>query len=64
MKPYRNIYVASVYDESFFTGELEIPYIGELTYGVNEEPEGFDQNQDVYFRCTCDLKEFKCFKKV
>ena len=64
MKPYRNIYVAKDYDPAYFTGELEIPYTGELTYGVSEQPEGFDPDQDVYYRCTCDFKEFKCFKKV
>ena len=42
MKPYRNIYVAKDYDPAYFTGELEIPYTGELTYGVSEQPEGFD----------------------
>ena len=62
--PYRNIYVSAAYDESFFTGELEIPYTGELKFEVSEQPEGFDPDKDVYYRCTCDLKDFKAFKKV
>jgi hypothetical protein len=70
MKPYRNIFIRS--DEETarlqMTGTLEIPYTGEIFYGIVTEdgvdPEGYDPEQDVYYRCNCEFKEFKSFKKV
>jgi hypothetical protein len=64
MKPFRNIYTLFAENPNYFIGELEIPYTGELTYGVKQLPEDFDENQDIYYKCSCDLKEYKCFKKV
>ena len=64
MKPYRNIYMRFVNDLSFFKGELEIPYTGELYFEVPEPPEEYDPEQDVYYGCHCDLGEFKGFVKV
>jgi hypothetical protein len=50
------------------TGTLEIPYTGEIFYGIVTEdgvdPEGYDPEVDVYYRCNCEFKEFKSFKKV
>ena len=71
MKPFRNIYTKldeSVVKEEM-TGELEIPYTGEIFYSVvtSEEhaaPEGYDPNTDIYYVCPCEFKEIKSFKKV
>ena len=50
------------------TGELEIPYTGEVYYSIiteNEaDPDGFDPETDIYYRCPCEFKEIKLFKKV
>jgi len=40
------------------------PYTGQIFYGVEELPDDFDENQDVYYRCHYDIEEFKGFKKV
>lgn len=66
MKPYRNIYTLFIEDPIFLTfkGELEIPYTGQIFYDVEELLDDFDENQDVYYRCHCDIEEFKGFKKV
>ena len=64
MKPFRNIYVTFQENPKLFTGELEIPYTGEITYGVQKLPEDYDSNLDILYNCSCDLKEYKCFKKV
>jgi hypothetical protein len=64
MKPYRNIYMRFVDDPSFFKGQLEIPYTGELYYQVEELPEGYDSDKDVFYGCHCDLGEIKRFVKV
>ena len=66
MKPYRNIYTRFVNDPVFltFNGKLEIPYTGEVHYGVEDLPSDFDPEQDVFYGCHCDLEEFSGFKKV
>lgn len=70
MKPYRNIFIKSDEElaKSQMTGTLEIPYTGEIFYSIVTEdgvdPEGYDPEVDVYYRCNCEFKEFKSFKKV
>lgn len=70
MKPYRNIFIRSDEEmaKSQMTGTLEIPYTGEIFYNIVTEdgtdPEGYDPEVDVYYRCNCEFKEFKSFKKV
>lgn len=66
MKPYRNIYI--LYEESAvtpkLTGKTEIPYTGEIFYNVKTDPDGFDKECDIYYKCSCDFGEIKEFKKV
>ena len=70
MKPFRNIYVRAGEEltKSSMTGTLEIPYTGEVLYDVNTEdgvdPEGYNPDTDIYYRCHCEVKEIKSFKKV
>ena len=70
MKPFRNIYVRAgeEFASSQMTGQLDIPYTGQIFYNVNTEdgvdPEGYDPEIDIYYRCTCEFKEIKSFKKV
>ena len=64
MKTFRNIYCRFVDEPSFFQGQTEISYTGEVIYDVYELPEGFDPEQDVYYQCSCELKEMKSFNKV
>lgn len=70
MKPFRNIYtkIDEAVAKEQMTGELEIPYTGEVYYSIiteNEaDPDGFDPETDIYYRCPCEFKEIKLFKKV
>lgn len=66
MRPYRDIYILFDKEDFILDGVLEIPYTGEIHYGVEEEdlPAGFDADVDVYYKCSCDLGEFGGFKKV
>ena len=68
MKPFRNIYVRT--DEytakSQMTGTLDIPYTDNVYYDTvtDDNPEGFDDSTDIYYRCTCEFKEIHSFVKV
>ena len=70
MKPFRNIYIKSDEEttKSQLSGTLEIPYTGDIFYGIVTEddvdPSGYDPEQDVYYRCNCEFKEIKEFKRV
>lgn len=64
MKPYRNIYIMMTEDEFEFVGKLKIPYTGEIRYDCPEKPADFDEKQDAWYDCPCDLEEFCGFKKV
>lgn len=64
MKPYRNVYILHEQENVNLTGNNVIPYTGEILYGVTEQPEGFDPEQDIYYRCSCDFGEIKEFQKV
>lgn len=70
MKPFRNIYLKS--DEETarlqMTGTLDIPYTGEIFYNINCEdgvdPDGYDPATDIYYRCNCEFKEIRSFKRL
>lgn len=68
MKPYRNIYIMLNEPDArmWMTGNLEIPYTGEIIYGIEDgtEPDGYNPEVDIHYRCHCDLEEIKEFKKV
>lgn len=66
MRPYRNIYILFEKEDFILEGSLDIPYTGEIYYGVEEEdlPDSFDEDRDVYYKCPCDLGEFRGFKKI
>ena len=66
MRPYRNIYILFEKEEFILEGSLDIPYTGEIHYGVEKDrlPDDYDENQDVFYECPCDLGEFRGFKKV
>ena len=73
---FRNIFIKFTKEETdtMFEGELDVEYTGEIYYevissvdsdfswpggGIFEPPNG-----DVYYGCSCDLKEIRSFKKV
>ena len=69
MKPFRNIYIKEREENmgDLLSGTLDIPYTGEIFYGNDDpeyEPEGYDPEVDVYYRCNCEFHEIRSFVKV
>jgi len=72
---FRNVFIKFSENQTrdIMSGELDVEYTGEIYYDVKSYESDFSwpgdgiyspPDGDIYYTCTCDLKEIKSFKKV
>ncbi len=63
---YRNIYVKK-YNKlpmHLFKGNETLYYSGQIFYNINNLPEMYDKNKDLYIDCDCQYAKYRKIEKT
>lgn len=66
IKVYRDVYVKGYrrFPYQKLTGRMDLLYSGDVFLEVDELPEKYDKDMDLYINCDCDFSKYRNLYKV